>query len=107
MRRSPEFMVRFDALLVHPANLTSRILEAVTTAPNDSLPEPVDLENHSRWSGWGVEGDDAVSLAAMDALVGAADSVYDEMEAELVEDSARGEGYGIIITVVLRKVGNG
>lgn len=105
MRHSPEFTVHFDALLVHPANLASRILEAVTTAPNVSLPEPVDLEEHSRWSGWGVEGDDAVSLAAMDALVRAADSVYDEMEAELVDISARGEGCGITITVALRKAG--
>ena len=83
--------IRFDALLVHPENLASRILDAATaTKPNAYFPNRAGLEH--RWSGWGVEGEGAVVFAVMRALSTAAGSVYEEMEAELVGISARGDG---------------
>lgn len=96
----------FDALLVEPAELASRILAAGTALRNASLSNSTehDVENRQdpvtpstsstwkTWKSWYVEGGPAVTVAAATKAVrGAAESLYNEIEAEIVLAAARGK----------------
>lgn len=84
-----EFTVRFDALLIGPADLASRIRAATTTStPNSTLTNSTTSPAHRLEVGR-AESDRRVVVAAVEALRSAADSVYNDMEEELVTATAR------------------
>lgn len=78
-----EFTVRFDALLISPADLARRIRAAATTpTSNLTLANPTTVPAH-HLENLRAESDRRVVVAAVQALSSAADSVYQSMEEEL------------------------
>lgn len=94
---SKESTVRFDALLEDTVKVAHLILESATDTLNSSFPSGAITEEE--WGGWRGEGDQAIIIAVKEALSGAAGSVYDQMEEELVVAAARGVVHHRVVTV--------
>lgn len=84
----PEFAVRFDALLMHPRDVASRIRAAAMATLNPSV--PLETNPYKGWGEWRASDDQAIAATVAEALAGEAESVYDEMEVELANAAARG-----------------
>lgn len=83
-----ESTVRFDALLEDTAQVAGLILEAATNKLNSSFPSQASPGRE--WHDWGEGGDHAIMAGVTEALSGAAGSVHDQMEEELMIAAERG-----------------
>lgn len=66
-------------------------MAAAAAAALDSSGSDGETNQQDGWRDWGVEGDQAIAVGVGEALKHAADSVYDEMEEEIVAAAGRGE----------------
>ena len=90
-RLNPDFTVRFDALLISPEDAARRVRGAVTAALNSSGSNDETSPSQHGWRGWGLEEDQAIAVGVQGAMAHAADSVYDEIEEEIVASATRGD----------------
>ena len=89
-RLNPDFTMRFDGLLVSPEDATRRIRGAMAAALNSSNSNGETSPQHT-WPGLGLEDAQAIAVGVGNALKHAADSVYDQMEEEIMATAGRGD----------------